>query len=57
MWQNDLRNYTKGVTTLPCINGTQTWPKYAYPGCDASAAVRDYSIRGKWRVPLNMHIG
>ena len=56
-WQNSMRNYSKGLTTLPCIEGNQTWPKYGYPGCDTSAAERDYSIRGKWRVPLNLHIG
>ena len=39
------------------MDGNQTWPQYAYPGCNTAGVVRDYSIQGKWRVPLNLHIG
>jgi acetamidase/formamidase len=44
----------------PCINNTQTWQLPAvYSGLkyDPPMEVRDYSIQGKFRLPINMHIG
>lgn len=49
--------YPKGLGYLPCNDGAQAWPQYAYPGCVANTVVRDYSVRGKWRAPANLHIG
>jgi len=50
-------SYPKGLGKLPCVNGEQSWPQYAYPGCIANKVVRDTSVRGKWRAPANLHIG
>ena len=49
--------YPKGLGYLACDDGYQSWPQYAYPGCVANNVKRDYSVRGKWRAPANLHIG
>jgi hypothetical protein len=38
-------------TPVPCINGTQTWPEYLYPGIITThpTGTEDYSIRGKFK--------
>jgi len=45
--------------TIPCQAGNQTWPGYYYPGIITShpTGTEDYSIRGKFKVPANLHIG
>lgn len=57
-WNNTGRTY-RYATPVPCINGTQTWPEYLYPGIITThpTGTEDYSIRGKFKVPLNFHIG
>ena len=37
----------------------QEWPHRTYAGqkYDAPEEIRDYSIKGKYRIPMNMHIG
>lgn len=39
------------ATPVPCINGTQTWPEYLYPGIITThpTGTEDYSIRGKFK--------
>ena len=38
-------------TPVPCINGTQTWTSYLYPGIITThpTGTEDYSIRGKFK--------
>ena len=45
--------------TVPCVNGVQQWQGLYYPGIITPhpTGTEDYSIRGKFRVPLNFHIG
>lgn len=57
VWDNLNRTYTKGVGVLPCNDGKQTWPKYAFPGGIVTQAKINYDLRGKWRGPANLHIG
>lgn len=42
-----------------CINGTQTWARYDYPGLITThpTGTEDESIKGKFKVPANFHIG
>lgn len=44
---------------IPCINGTQTWERYDYPGLITShpTGTEDSSIKGLFKVPANFHIG
>lgn len=37
----------------------QTWPYRAYAGLKTNPPedIRDYSVRGKYRIPVNLHIG
>ncbi|KAI8108289.1 hypothetical protein M9434_006316 [Picochlorum sp. BPE23] len=44
---------------IPCINGTQTWGRYDYPGLITShpTGTEDSSIKGLFKVPANFHIG
>ena len=44
---------------MPCLNGRQQWSGLYYPGVITShpTGTEDYSIRGKFRVPINFHIG
>ena len=44
---------------VPCIDGKQTWARYDYPGVITSkpSGTEDYSIRGKFKIPANLHIG
>ena len=53
MWEC---RYTKGVGVLPCVNGTQTWPKYAFPGGIVNQAKINYDLRGKWRGPVRLSL-
>ena len=36
---------------VPCVNNTQTWPGYWYPGLIVThpTGTEDYSIRGKFK--------
>lgn len=45
--------------TVPCVNGKQSWTGYYYPGIltQHPTGTEDYSIRGKFKVPANFHIG
>uniref|UniRef100_A0A383V546 Acetamidase n=1 Tax=Tetradesmus obliquus TaxID=3088 RepID=A0A383V546_TETOB len=44
---------------IPCVNGRQQFTGYAYPGVltQHPTGTEDYSIRGKFVVPANLHIG
>ena len=44
---------TNGICLL------QNWSGTGYGGLvyDAPEEIRDYSVKGKWRIPVNMHIG
>ncbi|KAK9815353.1 hypothetical protein WJX72_002191 [[Myrmecia] bisecta] len=57
-WTNFERTY-RGMANVPCVNGTQKWTRYLYPGLVTHhpTGTEDYSIRGKFKVPLNFHIG
>ncbi|BDA46692.1 probable formamidase C869.04 [Coccomyxa sp. Obi] len=57
-WNNYGRTY-RGNTPVPCVNNTQTWTSYLYPGIITThpTTTEDYSIRGKFKVPINFHIG
>ncbi len=46
-------------TTVPCVNGVQQWQGLYYPGIITPhpTGTEDYSMRGKFRVPVNFHIG
>ncbi|BDA46691.1 probable formamidase C869.04 [Coccomyxa sp. Obi] len=57
-WTNYERSFRKG-NIVPCENGTQTWKGYWYPGLITTHPTKteDYSIRGKFKVPVNLHIG
>ena len=59
-WNNTAFNYPKLSGSLQCVDdgnsSTQTWPKYAYPGCIANQAERDYAIRGLFRYRAAMHL-
>jgi len=50
--------FNPGVT-VPCVNGTQTWRGYQFPGLITQhpTGTEDYSVAGKWQVPINFHIG
>lgn len=43
---------------VPCINGTQTWKGYWYPGIITTHPTKteDYSIRGKFKGARQLHI-
>jgi hypothetical protein len=44
---------------VPCVDGKQQFKGYAYPGILTKhpTGTEDYSIRGKFRVPANLHVG
>ena len=44
---------------VPCVGGKQQFEGYAYPGVLTKhpTGTEDYSIRGKFQVPANLHIG
>lgn len=50
--------FSPGIS-VPCINGTQTFTGYQYPGLITNhpTGTEDYSVAGKWKVPINFHIG
>jgi len=51
-------SFSPGVT-VPCINGTQTWTGYYFPGLltDTSKVDKNYNISGKFKVPAKLHVG
>lgn len=57
-WNNTARAHSPGVT-VPCIGGQQKWSGIYYTGLITQhpTGTEDYSIRGKFRVPINLHIG
>lgn len=59
MWSNP--DYTFGGRKIPCTEDGQdfTFPNTGYSGQVLSVpeSIKDYSVQGKWRVPVNMHIG
>jgi acetamidase/formamidase len=58
-WSNP--DYVFGSRTIPCTPEGQdfTFPNTGYSGQlqTVPESIRDYSIKGAWRVPVNMHIG
>ncbi|KAI8475339.1 MAG: hypothetical protein J3K34DRAFT_390713 [Monoraphidium minutum] len=52
----DLQYPAVGI--IPCVNGTQTWPRIVMGGMvRPTTAPRDTSVDGKYKVPINLHIG
>eukprot|EP00798_Chlamydomonas_sp_ICE-L_P011202 gene11202-18820_t len=51
--------YTFRGAYTPCVNGTQQFVGYKYPGLITQhpTGTENYGIKGKWKVPVNMHIG
>ncbi|KIY97855.1 AraC family transcriptional regulator [Monoraphidium neglectum] len=46
------------IGKVPCVNGTQTWPRIVLGGMvRPNSAPRSTSVNGKFRVPINLHIG
>lgn len=45
--------------TVPCVNGFQNFTGYQFPGLITQhpTGTEDYSVAGKWQVPVNFHIG
>ena len=39
-------SYPKGLGYLACVNGTQTWPQYAYPGALATCCLLEHLCIG-----------
>lgn len=39
-------SYPKGLGYLACVNGTQTWPQYAYPGALATGCLLEHPCAG-----------
>lgn len=56
-WSNPDQIFS-GVE-IPCVNGSQTWERYYYPGLITShpTGTEDTSIKGLFKVPANFHIG
>ncbi|KAL3145841.1 hypothetical protein ABBQ38_015213 [Trebouxia sp. C0009 RCD-2024] len=48
-----------GGKMVPCVDGMQNFSGSGYSGLvyDSPEEIRDYSVKGKWRIPINMHIG
>ena len=44
---------------MPCVNGVQTWRGYEFPGLITQhpTGTENYTVAGKWQVPINFHIG
>lgn len=57
-FDNTAETFRKNLT-VPCVTNNQSWPGYLYPGILTShpTGSEDYSIRGKFKVPVNFHIG
>ncbi|KAK9842132.1 hypothetical protein WJX84_007001 [Apatococcus fuscideae] len=57
-WSN-AQNQFRNNLTVPCVNGMQQWQGLYYPGLITPhpTGTEDYSIRGKFKVPVNFHIG
>ena len=53
-----ITSFSPGVT-VPCVGGFQNFTGYEYPGLITNhpTGTEDYSVAGKWQVPLNFHIG
>lgn len=46
-----------GVGFPPCVNGSMTHLPGSTLPWTAPEAARDYSVKGKFRVPANLHMG
>lgn len=57
-WANPTETYSGNVVECSAA-GTQTWARYDYPGVITThpTGTEDYSIKGKFKVPANFHIG
>ncbi|GAB4813793.1 hypothetical protein N2152v2_000839 [Parachlorella kessleri] len=58
MWENP--DYTFGGIHVPCEDGKQFWTfPFQYSGqlYVVPEDLKDYSVKGKYRLPVNMHIG
>eukprot|EP01025_Chloroclados_australasicus_P013595 TRINITY_DN163_c0_g1_i2.p1 TRINITY_DN163_c0_g1~~TRINITY_DN163_c0_g1_i2.p1 ORF type:complete len:479 (+),score=89.45 TRINITY_DN163_c0_g1_i2:146-1582(+) len=59
-WSNEGYGYGGGPEEgIQCTNDQQTWGGIYYTGLitEHPTGTEDYSIRGKFKVPVNMHIG
>eukprot|EP01023_Acetabularia_acetabulum_P044945 TRINITY_DN4541_c0_g1_i1.p1 TRINITY_DN4541_c0_g1~~TRINITY_DN4541_c0_g1_i1.p1 ORF type:complete len:404 (-),score=72.83 TRINITY_DN4541_c0_g1_i1:450-1661(-) len=59
-WSNEENFFAGGPDEgVQCINGYQSWGGIYYTGLITQhpTGTEDYSIRGKFKVPVNMHIG
>ncbi|GAB4824040.1 hypothetical protein N2152v2_011086 [Parachlorella kessleri] len=57
-WNNP--DYTFSNRSVPCVDGEQMWTyPFGYSGHQyvIPEELRDYSIKGKYRLPVNMHVG
>lgn len=56
---NNTNQTFSRMTQVPCTNDTQLWEGLYYPGIITKhpTGTEDYSIRGKFKVPVNFHIG
>lgn len=56
-WSNAAEIYSG--TNVQCVNDTQTWARYDYPGIITThpTGTEDDSIKGKFKIPCNFHIG
>ncbi|KAK9837996.1 hypothetical protein WJX74_009260 [Apatococcus lobatus] len=57
-WSNAQFQFRNNIT-VPCVNGMQQWQGLYYPGLITPhpTGTEDFSIRGKFKVPVNFHIG
>jgi acetamidase/formamidase len=57
-FNNTVRRYRYN-NVFNCTGGIQNFTQYAYPGIITRhpTGSEDYSIRGKFKVPVNMHLG
>lgn len=59
-WSNtEFSGYPGANGSVACVDGTQQWTGIYYPGIitEHPTGTEDYSIQGKFRVPVNLHIG
>lgn len=51
-------SFSPGVE-VPCVNGTQTWTGYYFPGLltNTSRVDKNYGIQGKFKIASKLHIG
>ena len=50
--------FSPGIN-VPCVNGIQNFNGYEFPGMITNHSLNslDFSVAGKWQVPINFHIG